>query len=245
MTIEHIPLLKMQRDLHDIPRGMERFAAYLKSIVNDAGDDVEFPPLVGINPMAREHVAERLDELLALDADTIAGAAVAEVIQRVGDGDLDLKHGLVVLDDVRGGWTNRTTVDFGLRFGGTINPKRPWITTGWWVSETPMPLTVRQVVLQSVYRVIYVHQNGVAQTLREKLQQERAVGLFAGLQPRYDADELDYTRQVIEPYLDSTDYAVTIAAVYGNQAANSLGYTPLGLSENAGLEVALSDIYHP
>jgi hypothetical protein len=53
MPIEHVPLLKTQRELHDLPRGMERFEAYLKTMLNDTRDDVRYLPLLVMNPMGR------------------------------------------------------------------------------------------------------------------------------------------------------------------------------------------------
>ena len=94
-------------------------------------------------------------------------------------------------------------------------------------------------------RVVYVAQHGSAVTLHEKLVQEGTVSAFSGLQPTLDAEELDYTRHVIAPYRASTDYSIHIAALYGDQAARALGYEPLGLSANAGFELALADETNP
>ena len=241
MPIEHAALLKTQRDLHDIPRGMERFQAYLKAIINDEGDDVRYMPMVAMNPMGREHVAERLDELLALDADAAAAEAIAEALSRLGDVPDVLQHGLVIVDDVRGGWTNRTNYDFWGRFGLEMPLKRPWLMTGLWVSEAPSLQHICQSVLLTVFRLKYIQQHGQPKTLREMLVQEGAAGAFAGLQPRHDAEEIAYTREALAPCMDSTDYAVQIAALYGNQAARMLGYEPLGVSEHAAFDMALAD----
>ncbi len=124
MDIDHIPLLQTARDLHDVPRGIERFNAYIKTILNDERTDAELVPLIAMNPMGRQHVAARLDEWLALDADVSA----AEITREAGS-ELDdpghFKHGLVILDDVRGGWTNKYTSDAAFRFGeGRYEPKR-------------------------------------------------------------------------------------------------------------------------
>jgi len=110
MQIEHIPLLQIQRNLHDIPRGMERFREYLSVMVNVEGDDLDLAPLVSMNPMGREHVTVRLDELLALDAERIAIETAAEATARLFDWSGSYRHGLVIVDDLRGGWTNRYTL---------------------------------------------------------------------------------------------------------------------------------------
>jgi hypothetical protein len=45
MKIEFVPLLQLQRDLHSIPWRQERFHAYLETIINADGSDLEVPPL--------------------------------------------------------------------------------------------------------------------------------------------------------------------------------------------------------
>ena len=59
--------------------------------------------------------------------------------------------------------------------------------------------------------------------------------------PLLDEDDLAYTRTVIEPHLDATDRATVIACLFGDTAANALGYPPQGLSDRAGLALALDD----
>jgi hypothetical protein len=58
-----------------------------------------------------------------------------------------------------------------------------------------------------------------------------------------DAEELTYTREIIEPLLDSTDMATTIAVLFGDAAAESLGFRKHGLSARAGLQLAASGLF--
>ena len=78
MNIEFVTLLQVQRDLYSIPRGPERFSAYLKAMVNSDGTDVRLAPLVAMNPMGKDHVPTLLDTLLAMEAEAIAARATAE-----------------------------------------------------------------------------------------------------------------------------------------------------------------------
>jgi hypothetical protein len=59
--------------------------------------------------------------------------------------------------------------------------------------------------------------------------------------PSLDEDDLEYTRAVIAPNLDTKDYPVVITSLFGDAAAASLGYAPPGLSERAGCALALRD----
>ncbi len=56
-------------------------------------------------------------------------------------------------------------------------------------------------------------------------------------------DQLARTREIIALHLDAlaTDLPTVIPCLFGDEAAVSLGYTPLGLPERAGLALALHD----
>lgn len=151
MKLDYVPLLQVQRKLHDIPRGqapsfngLKRFRHYLRTILNEDGAGLELPPLVIINPMAKDNVTALLDALLALDADGIAARAVAELSTQRANEPGDSRVTLVVVDDWMAGWTNRYPVEFTLRFqcGPLTGPlprwsKHFWITAVLWSSEAP------------------------------------------------------------------------------------------------------------
>lgn len=238
MYIEHIELLAKARELHSVPRGVERFREYIQ-LITGGSDDVDAPPLVAMNPMGREHVAERLDELIALGAERTAAAALREAERRLPQQRGDFKHGLALADDLRGGWTNRYTSEASLLFGEDYGAKRGWISTVLWVSDPPAPATVRAAVLCAVYRALHKRQHGPPATLEQALRQEGRAAAFAGLPQHLDPDDLAYSREVLHPYLASGDYPTCFTAMFGDTAARAVGYPPLGLSDRAGFGVAL------
>jgi hypothetical protein len=74
------------------------------------------------------------------------------------------------------------------------------------------------------------------------MRQEGLAAVFAGAsEPTLDAEEIVYSREIIAPYLDSADLPTLFACLYGDEAARSVGYTPLGLSPRAGYAVALAE----
>jgi hypothetical protein len=244
MQLEHVELLKIAREIHDLPRGMERFQEYLRTMKNGLEDDVDLVPLIAMNPMGREHVAARLDELLALDAESIARDALKEA-EPLYEGitvDFDvLRHGFTILDDVRGGWTNRIVNDASIRFGTDAVFKRPWIVSHWLVSETPTAEGIRQRVKCAAARIAHTLRHGAPKTLGDFMTQEGWAEAYAGVERSLDKDDLEYTRHVLAPHRDNSSYPVIIAAVYGDAAARELGYPPVGVSENAGFALALSE----
>jgi hypothetical protein len=43
---------------------------------------------------------------------------------------------------------------------------------------------------------------------------------------------------ILEPLLASTDYPTNFAAMYGDEAAKSVGFTPLGISSRTGFALS-------
>ncbi len=240
MQLEHVPLLQIQRDLYNIPRGWERFQEYIRTMTGGTSDMVL--PLVAMNPMGKEHVGALLDALLALDAEGVAGEAAAEAQRRLASVPGQFKLGLVVCDDAQGGWTNRYFTETNIRFNLLNMLKRGWIAPLYWTSEAPSRDQVRAAVLADVYRAAYTLIHGEPETLAQMMAQEGLAAAFAGeRQLGLDPEELEYSRGVIRPHRDTTDFPTAFACLYGDEIAVSVGYPALGLSPRAGYAVALAD----
>jgi hypothetical protein len=256
MNLDYVPLLPIQRELQSIPRGqppsfngLKRFRHYLRTISDGNTGGLAFPPLVMANPMAKEHVTARLDQLLALDADRIAAQTAAHLSAKLSNVPGDAKVSLVILDDWMAGWTNRYSVEFTLRFQccpliGQLPrwTKHFWVSAVVWSSEEPTERSVREAMATAIYRTAYVQRNGAAITLRDRVTQEGQVMKMAGCDiPTLDPDDLEYTREVVAPFLDADDMRTAIECLFGDGAARALGFTPRGLSPWAGLALALHD----
>ncbi len=240
MKLELVPMLADQRKLYDLPRGWERFRQYLNEMIGGS-DDVALLPMVAMNPMGKEHVAIMYDALLALRAEAITADALAHTEQQLADVPGKFRVGLTVADDLGGGWTNRYAAEMA-RFSGEAARKRGWIAVPFWTSEPVLPSTVRDAVLLAVFRMAYAQQHGWPTTLRGMLAQEGSVASSAGVvQPTLPADEVAYTREIITPLLDTTDYPLQFAALWGDEAAAMFGYQALGLSPYAGIALAIHE----
>src|SRR5262245_28446454 len=261
MKLDYVPLLRVMRDLHRIPRGQppdfngkNRFQQYLRTIFDYDRKVCKLPLLLAMNPMGKDHVAALLDAYLAIDGDGIAARATAEASARLADVPGDLKVGLVVIDDLMGGGSNRYDCEFFVRLGpnqlaGGSTAAKPnrWIKDFWlagvlWSSEAATERAVREAILTAVHRFAYTHRHGFARNLREMLAQEGQVMAQAGCSgPTLSAEDLAYTREVLSPYLDADDMRTCIECMFGDAAARPLGFTPTGLSPWAGLALALHD----
>ena len=242
MKLSFVPLLQVQRDLYALPRGMERFREYIKTMTDAETGDLALP-LVAMNPMGKEHVPALIDAYLALGAERIAqDAAHAATLESSAHHAKEYKICLVVSDDLKGGWTNRWASEYAHRIEGAAITKRGWLTGILWTSEPASATNVRDAVLTAIYRAEYLQMHPAPATLREMLAQEGHAMARAGCTtPSLDDDDLAYTRSVIAPHLDARDRAAVIACIFGDPAAAALGYPPQGLTERAGLALALSD----
>jgi hypothetical protein len=243
MTLTFVPLLRVQRELYAMPRGMERFREYIKTMVDAETGDLALP-LVAMNPMGKDHVPALIDDYLALGAEDIAEEAVRSV-RGAGSSDpaaVNYRVALVVSDDLKGGWTNRWASEYSHRIEGAAITKRGWLVGILWTSEPASAQNVRDSVLTSIHRAEYLQTHAAPATLGEMLDQEGHAMARAGcITPQLDDDDLAYTRSVITPHLGATDRATVIACMFGDRAAAALGYPPQGLSDRAGLAMALSN----
>jgi hypothetical protein len=251
MTLTFVPLLRVQRELYAMPRGMERFREYIKTMVDADTGDLALP-LVAMNPMGKDHVPALIDEYLSLGAEEIAEEAVQQARAKAPALQTDVwratasavagyRVALVVSDDLKGGWTNRWASEYSHRIEGAAITKRGWLVGILWTSEPASAQNVRDAVLTSIHRAEYLQTHAVPATLGEMLDQEGYAMARAGCTtPQLDDDDLAYTRSVITPHLGATDRATVIACMFGDRAAAALGYPPQGLSDRAGLALALS-----
>ena len=239
MHIIYLPVLGTLRELYGLPRDMRRFQRYVATMTGGT-EDIVLP--IGVaNPMAREHAVAKLDELLALGAEEIGAAAAEEAQARMGGLAGEMTASLVLADDVAGGWTNRYTTEASVRFPGRGALKRPFAIGLLWTSESPSADEIRQELLGAIYRLAYQRRHGLPTTLRAMLMQEGLAGAFAVDRPTLGADKLVRARDIITPYLDTAAYPEAFACLYGDVAAEELGYRSLGLPPRAGFAVALAD----
>lgn len=244
MNVRLVSLLQIQRDLYDTPRGFERFQEYL-DILRGGTDDMALP-LSALNPMGHAHVATTLDHLLTINAEMIAQKAVEEATTRLSEFPQEVQIALVVADDLRGQWTNRILTEMNHLFKMRAELRRGWQTVLCWTSEKWDSCRVHRETLAAVYRAWHFLRHGEACTLSQMMRQEGAALAFAGADiPYLDSDDLAYSREVIAGLGDTHDYSLQVAILFGDNAARSVGYEPQGLSDRAGLAVALANQITP
>jgi hypothetical protein len=139
------------------------------------------------------------------------------------------------------GWTDRYLTEVKQRFQNEAEPKRGWAVTLLWTSETPTAESVRCEVLGAIYRACWIRKHGSPRTLGQMMEQEGFAALFAGVSPSLAEDQLAAARAVIDRQRDSPHLPVQFACLYGDEAARSVGYPPLGLPSRAGFALAIAE----
>jgi hypothetical protein len=235
MAIIYAPLLTKIRPLYDLPRDpAQRFPFYIAQV--RAGETIGCPPLVAYNPMGKAHVGEYLDTLIGLDVDNLAQAWIDALPQHILAHLDDMRLGIAVVDDVAGGWTERSAYEMNERFPQTsAKATAGWLTTFVYASEAVALAQVAARVTATVVRAAIIAEQGVARTIRQMLAQEAQVYQYATPPFAIDDDELAYTDAVIGPYLDSIDYPTQVAVLLGDELARRNGFAPLGFAPYAGL----------
>jgi hypothetical protein len=222
MTFELLPILDIMLNFYQKPRGNERFQEYIKILRGNTKDDLVMP-IGGFNPMAKEHILDKLNELKTLSAEKI----IQEVLEKLNEKKLIqnekiYKIALNVSDDLLGGWTNRFTTDFDSKFKINALVKRQFCTPIFWTSESYTEHLIRQRTFEYALRTIYWLNKPKPNTLKEFVEQEQFV-----IQNSPVSIQMSQSESLKNFYLkhsESDNYHLIFNFFYGDEASNQLGF---------------------
>lgn len=222
MTFELLPVLDIMLNLYQKPRSNDRFQEYLKILRGNTKDDL-IMPIGGFNPMAKEHILDKLYELKALNAEAIIQDVAALLNEKkLIYTEKKYKIALNLSDDLMGGWTNRFTTDFDSKFKINALVKRQFCTPIFWTSESFNELLIRQRTFEFALRTIYWLEKPKPITLREFVEQEQFViqnSPISEQMPLSDALKNFYLK-----HSESDNYHLIFNYFYGDDASNQLGF---------------------
>lgn len=209
--------MKKLQELLEIPRGMGRFYSYLDKMIDNNGAVIL--PIQGFNPMSKEHVGEVLQKLLNMNAESMLNS-ILTIIQK----DLDLsgfdtlKFCLMPTDDLKGGWTNRATIQLER---WTNVKKVLWnnfIPLYSWVTDELNPNSFELNMKRQLYEIFYLIDKKRIHSLSEILELRRESYSYIHGQKEFE--------KINNPHLNTNDLGILIEFFFGEQSALDLGYTP-------------------
>ena len=238
------PILTEIKELYQQEISVDRFKNYLNKLQGSSKADLILP-IAGFNPMAKEHVLQKVSELEELQAEELM-LEVVETFNKNLEAKINVKQDdefLVVLnlaDDLKGAWTNRYTTDFDHKFKLNAFVTRKFCTPYFWSSENYTKDLIVSRTKASLCRTLYWVNNSKPITLEDHMKQETFVA---------EKCELDLRKSEGEPFVeikkffsehkDSEEQDLIFNFFYGDGASESLAYKQYGIKNITGFDLAV------
>ncbi len=233
------PILSEIKHLYSQPVSIDRFKQYISKLQGGTKGDLALP-IGGFNPMAKEHILQKISELVDLEAERI----IEEIIKEF-NANLDSSHPeeitvvLNIADDLKGGWTNFFSTDFDSKFKINALVNRNFCAPYVWTSESYTRELIKRRTLEYLNRTFYRIKKPQPKTLEEHLEQE----VFSATSENgsyQDYNEASFKK--IESYYEenrqSEEYDRIFNFFYGDKGSESLGYKKYGMEKPLGYEYA-------
>lgn len=232
MTFELLPIIDKMLELYQKSRNFDRFQDYLNLLQGETKGDLAIP-ISGFNPMAKEHVLDKLMELKDLCAEQIIAETILELnktIIKEGSSDI-FKISLTLADDLKGAWTNRFTTDYDSKFKLNALINRRFCTPVFWTSEHYDLILIRERILEYVYRTVYWLLKPKPKTLKEHVEQEVFVAKHIDYQSKIEPFDVAFLNNFYKKYSKTDDYSIIFNFFYGDRASEQLGFKSYEIGE--------------
>ncbi len=226
MTFEILPTIDIMLNLYQLPRTQERFQAYIKLLQGNTKNDLLIP-ISGYNPMAKEPLIAKLNELKKMDAESI----IVDTLKELNSGLVKdpayqtCKVALNLCDDVDGGWTNRFTTDYDSKFKINGLLHKNFCTPIFWASEQYTPVLIKERTMEYVYRTLYRETHSTPISLQQHVAQEIFVYQKMNIPFTIPEPDFDLLDKFYADKKDHTAHDLLFNFFYGNTAAASLGHS--------------------
>ncbi len=218
-------LLSEIKDFYSKPASAERFKEYLAKLQGGTKGELVLP-IVGFNPMAKDHILTKIVELEKLDAEDIMQETINEFNATLKDSSSDeFTVILNIADDLKGGWTNYYAADFDSKFKLNAFVERQFCVPYFWTSETFSKEMIKVRTKEYLSRTLYRIHNPQPFSLADHFAQEVMVSRASD---NYSVDYTPSDYKKIESYYlehkDSEEHDRILNFFYGNDGSYSLGY---------------------
>jgi hypothetical protein len=224
-----------------MPRTKERFDRYLFMLQGVDKNDIILP-IALFNPMGKELAKEKLDKLIALNAEDI----LEDVISQFNKDDKltenensVIKVAINLIDDVEGSWSDYYTTDYKNKFEIESLLKRNFCTPAFWTSESVTEKSITRRIEECIFRTKFWIAHGKPEKLTAMLEQEIAVQMnFDNIDSNLNEAEVENIEKFIAVHKDSEAYSINLNFFYGDEGSSTLNYPTFGLIKNGGFEYA-------
>jgi hypothetical protein len=233
MTFELLPIIEILIDLYEKPRTFERFQEYLKTLQGDTKGGLSIP-ISGFNPMAKEHLLDRLKELKNLGAEQIVEEIISDFNgEKFSKNSNNIfKIAINLSDDLKGGWTNRFTSDYDSKFKINGLFSRNFCTPIFWSSENFTKDRIRERTLEYIFRAVYWLTKPKPKTLKEHLEQEIFVASQTKSKVKFQETNFKKLEEFYKDNENTDNYHIIFNFFYGDKASASLEFPTYGIVEN-------------
>lgn len=226
-----VPTLSRMAEIYSLSRDgghrSPRFAAYRSDVDHHWG-------LSAYNPMAGAAASASVDALLALDAEGLAQAAAEAALARC---EWREPITLAVVVATPGMWTDRLATE--VRHRTTAARRACHGEIMFWTGDAPSTEAIQREGAAEAVRTMWTSLHGPTLSLHAVLAREgMAYALSRATTSHAVVDA--HVSEAIKILGDTNNEGDIVAVLYGDEAAVALGYTPLGISEDAGYACAIA-----
>ncbi len=218
MTVRVLPTLAAMREVYELSTeggpASPRFTRYVEL-------GLARVPVAGYNPMTSKDVLGTIQSLLDIDAEQLLAATAADWAAPLGLPDLALS----VTVATPGMWTDRRATEVEHRLLA-----HAWPSVLVWTGDDVTAETFVAAVMAQLVRAAWVTNHGPPATLADAAGQEGLAAAMTDEPGRADAD----VAEALEVFGADTALGTMVAVLDGDDAAISLGWTPLGIGPDAG-----------
>lgn len=233
------PILSEIKDLYSKPLSGERFKEYMSKLQGETKGNLALP-ISGFNPMAKNHILSKIDDLEKLEAEKIMEETIDELNSTLkASSNEEYLVVLNIADDLKGAWTNYYSTDFDSKFKLNAFVSRKFSVPYFWTSEDYNIEIIKTRTIEYINRTIYWLDNSKPKTLKEHLEQE--IYVASKTNQSYKAVEKVNFKEIENFYLenmDSDEYDKIFNFFYGNEGSENLGYKQYGIMELTGYNYA-------
>lgn len=235
------PILSEIKELYEKPINQSRFVEYLDLLQGNSNGELALP-IAGFNPMAKEHILQKIHELESFKAEEIIEDTIQSFNSDIKDStQITITTVLNLADDKKGKWTNFYSTDFESKFNIYGIVSRNFCVPYFYTSETFTEVSLRVTAREYLSRTLYRKTHPQPITLEDYLNQEVFVANM-NIEGRkfINTDELEEIDVHYALNKLSEEYPLIFNFFYGDVGSQSLGYKEYGIKSFTGFDYSQS-----